>query len=204
MNFVQNTLKRLNFKPSLSAVILLLFGCGLYFGQDLLQPQYFTENGLMENLQLLVLAVAGIIAMQAKESRKLFVFAALVILFMMMRETNMLRGWVCSIIYNTEHACKWHDLGSYGYALRVVRALYVLFMVWYFIKNKLWQPLWQYAVKAPIYVWDLGIMFVAAFLATMAEADFWHNEIMEECFELVLYLSLIVCLRRYRRVKIQP
>lgn len=202
MKFIADIFKRFDYKPNFMTVALYLCALAMYGFRDYFDPEYFRENKLMENLQLLVLAVAAILAWRSKNGHQLFVFVALIAIFMMIRETNMMRKWTCILLYGPEYSCGWENLGYYGVVLKFLRDVYMVYMVWYFIKNKIWQPIWQYAQKAPIFVWDLLILAASAFVATLAEKECCASTIMEECFELVMYLAFANCIWRYRQVKI--
>lgn len=159
-------------------------------------PQWFVEDGLAENIQLLVLAIAVIIALRAKNSPSLFTFAALVLIFMIMRETNMFRGYFCTKYLSTGDVCRWSEF-KYGWIAPGLRWAFVIFAAGYFVLRKLWRPLWNYILKAPIFVWDLLILAVMIVGGTIAEFACIDNEILEECCELAAYTALVNCVWRY-------
>ncbi len=164
-------------------------------------PVLFTEDGWVENIQLLVLIAAMVFALRAEHNRSLFVLAAFVAVFMIMRETNMFRGYLCMMLLPPQEICKLEAF-RYGYLLKAVRWVFVLYVLYYFISRKVWKTLIEYIKKAPIFIWDflvLGLMIIGGTIAEFASID---NEIMEECCELICYIAVANCIWRYRQVKI--
>lgn len=200
-SFILNLWQRINWKPNLLTWVELILILSIYPVMQYANPQLFVEDGWVENIQLIVLAAAIVVAMRAKQERSLFVFAAMFVAFMIMRETNMFRGYFCAAYLEPDAMCRWEAF-KYGYVAKALRLLWVAFMLYYFIRHKLWQPIKKYIFKAPIYVLDLlilGAMIVGGTVAEFADID---NEIMEECCELVCYLALFNCILRYRKVQI--
>lgn len=200
-NFFVNLWQRINWRPNALTLLEFILILLIYPTMQFAAPQLFVEDGWVENIQLIVLSTAIVAALRAKQNRPLFVFAAMVVVFMIMRETNMFRGYYCAAYLDPDEMCRWEAF-KYGYAVKYLRWLWVAYMIYYFIRNKLWQPIIKYVVNAPIYIWDLlvlGLMMAGGTAAEFADID---NEIMEECCELVCYLALFNCILRYRRVAI--
>ena len=120
---------------------------------------------------------------------------------MIMRETNLFRGYFCSKYLSSDDMCRWSEF-KYGYLATCGRIVFALFTLWYFIKHKLWQPLWKYIVKAPIFVWEFLVIGLTIIGGTIAEFAFIDNEVMEECCELICYLAITNCIWRYCRVSV--
>lgn len=200
-NFLVNLRQRINWHPNFLTWIEFILILLIYPTMQFAAPQLFVEDGWVENIQLVVLVVAIFAALRAKQNRSLFVFAAMVVVFMIMRETNMFRGYYCAAYLDSDKLCRWEAF-KYGYAVKSLRWLWVAYMIYYFIRNKLWQPIIKYVANAPFYIWDLlvlGLMMSGGTVAEFADID---NEIMEECCEFVCYLALLNCILRYRQVKI--
>lgn len=200
--FLKNIWRRFDF--SLNYLTWLEFGL-LLLVWPLMQwanPALFVEDGMVENIQLLVLIAAILVAWRAKNNRELFIFAAFVLLFMILRETNLFRGYFCSKYQLSGLDCRWSSF-QYGWIASAVRWLLVAVMVVYATRHKLWQPIWNYVMKAPIFVWDLLILGLTIIGGTVAEFSFIDNEIMEECCELISYIALANCVYRYQKLQIK-
>lgn len=200
--FLKNIWRRFDF--SLNYLTWLEFGLLLLVWPLMrwANPALFVEDGIVENIQLLVLIAAIAVALRAKNNRELFIFAAFVLLLMIMRETNMFRGYFCAKYLANGENCRWSSF-QYGWIAYVVRWLLVAVMAVYAIWHKLWQPIWNYIMKAPIYVWDLLILCLMIAGGTVAEFSAIDNEIMEESCELISYIALANCVYRYREIKIK-
>ncbi len=159
-------------------------------------PQWFVEDGLVENIQLLVLSTAIIVACLSKNEQSLFIFVAMIVGFMIIRETNLFRGYFCARYLEEDTICRWKEF-RFGWIADALRWLFVLTMVGYFMYHKLWKKVWQYICNAPIFVWDLLILGVMIVGGTAAEFQSIDNEILEECCELIAYLALTNCIWRY-------
>ena len=164
-------------------------------------PQWFVEDGLIENMQLLVLAAGLVVAFKATENRPLFVLAAFVVMFMIIRETNLFRGWFCEKYLSADELCKWSAF-RYGWIADAVRWLFVGYIAYYAWRKRLWRLLGDYVQKAPIYVWDIAILGLMMVGGTVAEFACVDNEIMEEECELIAYVALVNCIYRYRIWKV--
>ena len=200
-DIILNAWHRINWRPNactwLEILLLLAVAPIMYWAN----PEWFVEDGLVENIQLAVLILAFIIAIRAPNHRRFFIFAGLIVIFMIMRETNLFRGYFCAKYLTPDAICRWSDF-KYGYLATCGRIVFALITLWYFIKHKLWQPLWQYIVKAPIFVWEFLIIAITVVGGTIAEFPLIDNEIMEECCELICYIAVANCIWRYRQIAV--
>ena len=165
-------------------------------------PQWFVEDGVVENIQLLALFFAFMIACRAKNSKKMFMFFACIVLFMIMRETNLFRAYFCEKYLTSDTLCRW-DAFKYGYLVSGGRSLFAIFILYYFLRYKIWKDIWRYAINAPVYVWDFIILAISVIGGTVAEFACVDNEILEECCELISYLALTNCIYKYTKFDIQ-
>ena len=198
-NFFGGLWQRIDWKPNALTWVELCLMAAVYPLMQWAEPIYFAEDGWVENVQLLVLLGTGIIACRARQNRPLFIFAALVVIFMIMRETNLFRGYFCRAYLSVDALCRWEAF-EYGYLAKGMRLLFVIGSVGYFLWHKLWQPVLKYLWHAPIFIWDIGIFCGMALGGTVAEFACIDNEIMEESCELICYLALANCIYRYTRV----
>ena len=193
--------RRMNWRPNACTLIEILLLALIAPLMLWANPAWFVEDGIVENIQLLVLIAAFIIACRAQNQRPLFIFAAMIVIFLIMRETNMFRGYFCEKYLNPDDICRWKEF-KYGFIPEAIRLLLAIVALGYFIRCKLWRPLWKYVVNAPIFVWDfliLGLTFVGG---TIAEFPCIDNEILEECCELICYIAVANCIWRYRQIEL--
>lgn len=199
-DFCKELPSRMSYKVNLMTLFELLFALCIPFIMLYADPLLFTEGALVENSQLVILAAALIIALKARQAKKLFIFAALIIILMLMRETNLGRAYFCAKYLSPDEMCRWKNM-KYGIYVEPLRNLYGVYIVFYFLKNKVYNLIWQYVKNAPIYLWDMVILVGAAVIATLAEWPQIDNEILEESCETLFYLAFVNCIWRYSSPK---
>ena len=200
-DFLNNIHRRINLHPNICTLFEILSVMAIIPLIKTAEPSLFAENGVVENIQLLVLMSAFLIAVFSSNQRRLFVFFGLMIMLMIMRETNMFRRYFCEKYLSPHEMCRWSSF-KYGYLATDGRLIFIVAAIWYFIKNKLWQPLWKYIIKAPIYLWDIIIVILMTIGGTVAEFACIDNEILEEYCELICYIAIANCIWRYRQIKL--
>jgi hypothetical protein len=159
-------------------------------------PNWFVENGVVETFQLIWLIGTLFLALGAKNDKSLFVFTALVVVLLIMRETNLGRHYFCEKYLNPTDLCRWKSM-KYGIFVEPLRDLFWAYVFYYAYKHKLWKTVIEYILQAPVYVWDILLMLIGAFLGTISECRLLDNEILEECGELLCYLAFANCIWRY-------
>ena len=164
--------------------------------------EWFVEDGVVENIQLLILVIAFGVALCAKFEHKMFVLVAFLVLFLIVREVNGGRAFFCARYLDPDEICRWNNM-KYGYLADWIRGIFAIGVLIYALAAKLWQPIWRYVTKAPLYVWDFLLFAVAAVGAQIAETAYIDNEIMEEGMETVMYIMLIRLIWRYARVEVK-
>lgn len=163
-------------------------------------PQYFVENGLVENLQLVVLAGAFVVAVSAKQHKKFYICLALLIVLMVMRETNLGRGFFCEKYLSPDELCRWKSM-KYGVIVEPLRNLYGFYILWYAFKNRLHHDFIAYAQKAPLFMLDFIPLVIGYIAGNVAEFQCVDNEVLEESGEMLFYLAFTDILWRYSRLK---
>lgn len=191
---------RLSFKVNLLTLIALIWGVLMWPLFEFAHSRFFTENGMVENLQVVVLVAAMVISLKAKHDKKFFRLLAFIIMLMIMRETNLGRQFFCDRLLPEGEMCRWSKL-KYGWIVELLRGMFGIWVIFYALRNKLYRSFIVYVKNAPIYVWDFLLMFVGAVVGTAAEVDGIY-EILEECGEFLFYLALTDCLWWYSRQKI--
>lgn len=161
---------------------LLIYPC-------LFLPENFGyENGLFENIQLIVLLIGFIIAIRAKNNKKFFYFAAMVIIILFLREINCGRTIFFPIPGEVNSFYGWKDL-KYGYLAHPIFGLYMAYTAFYFIKNKLYFTLIKFVTKTKLPILDIGLMLSGMAIGLIAEKHI-GNFILEETGELLFYIAL--------------
>lgn len=178
-------------------IIELIYISAIPFMIKFAEPQFFAEGTLIENLQLAVLTVAFIIVVTAKKDRTLFIALAMLIVLMLMRETNLGRSYFCEKYLSPDEICRWKNM-KYGIIVEPLRNLYGLYILYYIWSRKVYKLIGKYILQAPIYLVDSLIFVGAVVAATIAEWPLIDNEILEESSELLMYIVFINLILRYR------
>lgn len=199
---LKNICARIDWHIKPMTVLFALLSAAIYPLMRYAPAEWFVEDGMVENIQLLILVVAIGVALGAKFERKMFVLVALAVLFLIVREVNGGRAFFCARYLDPDEICRWNNM-KYGYLADWIRWGAAIGVVIYALAAKLWQPIWRYMAKAPIYVWDFLLFGVAAVGAQVAETTYIDNEIMEEGMETLMYIVLTWLIWRYARVKVK-
>lgn len=197
LDFLKNIPSRIRWNINGLTIIEFIYILAIPFVLKFASPQFFTEGALVENLQLVVLAAAFVIAVKAPKDRSLFIALALLIVLMLMRETNLGRSYFCEKYLSPDEICRWKKM-KYGFIVEPLRNLYGLYILYYIWSRKVYKIVWQYLKQAPIYIFDSLVFVGAAIVATIAECPIIDNEILEECCELLMYIGLVNLIYRYR------
>ena len=195
-DFIKN---HFDFKLNCSAVIaiiclLLITPCSLYLPQT-----YGYENGLIENIQMVILIITFILCLKAKDNKKFFIFTALIITILILREINCGRTLFFAIPGKENEFYKWSEI-KYGYLAHPLFGLYMLSVAIYFIKNKLYIPLWNYITKYAIPVYNTLFLITGMLLGIYADKH-TNNLVLEETSELLMYVSLAGIIFYYGFIK---
>jgi hypothetical protein len=202
--FIKNHFDCNLYTITIPAIICLLAitPCALY-----LPESWGFENGIIENIQLIILLTAFIFSIKAKSNKKLLIFIALIILLMTLREINY--GRIFFPIPNKENMFySWKDI-KYGYLVHPIIAVYIIGSAVYFIVNKLHREFWHVMTKLKLPIINFLLLFIGIITAYCAE-KYGHNLVMiqdlttglisekytqcfvlEEMAELLSYLAIL-------------
>lgn len=197
MDFLKGISARMRWNINGLTIIEFIYILAIPFMMKFANPQFFTEGALVENLQLVVLAAAFVIAVKAPQNKTLFIALALLIVLMLMRETNLGRSYFCEKYLSPDEICRWKKM-KYGVIVEPLRDLYGLYILYYIFSRKVYKTVWQYIKQAPIYIFDSVFFIGAVISATLAEWPVIDNEILEESSELLMYIVLVNLILRYR------
>ena len=179
-----------------SAFGLAIIPCLLYMPQ-----KYGFENGLLENIQMVVLFITFGLCLTAKFNQRFFKFAALALTIIIIREVNCGRTLFFPIPGEYHKYYSWKDLPWpwLGKTVLTLYGLWIAFVALVFLKKKFYVDLWQMIKKIKIPVWNLLFMGFASFMGAIAEKATNNNFIFEEGFELFFYVSLLGIVYLYSR-----
>lgn len=197
LDFLKNIPTRIRWNINGLTIIEFIYILAIPFMLKFANSQSFVEGALVENLQLVILAAAFVIAVKAPQDRSLFIALALLIVLMLMRETNLGRSYFCEKYLSPDEICRWKKM-KYGFIVEPLRDLYGLYILYYIWSRKVYKIVWQYLKQAPIYIFDSLVFVGAAIVATISEWPIIDNEILEECCELLMYIGLVNLIWRYR------
>ena len=186
---------------------ILIAPCILY-----LPEKYGYENGILENLQLIVLLCGFILCLSYKKIKskqnqdneitsvdesmvKFFKFAALVIVILFLREINCGRTIFFPIPGEVNAFYGWKDL-KYGWLAHPLYGLYMAYVGIYFLINKLFLTLWDIIKNIKFPVWNIVLMIVGIIGGILGE-EVYHNMVMEQITELLFYVSLVSIIYLY-------
>lgn len=155
------------------------------------------ENGILENIQMLVLLAGFILALKSRYNKKLFNFVALVLVIFALREINCGRTIFFPIPGTVNKFYSWKDI-PYGYLANPLFGLYIAWVVLYFFKNKCYIPLKNILCKISLPVWNVLLMVIGIGLGEYAEKC-THCFVFEEMGELLFYVSLVGIIYLYTR-----
>lgn len=171
---------------------LLIIPCVLF-----LPAKFGYENGLLENLQMLVLFLGLYLCFFSKIDKTFFKFAGLVLIILILREINCGRTLFFPIPGVENAYYGWKDI-KYGYLAHPLYGAFIAFVGIYFLKNKLFLNLWNYLAKTKLPVWNILLMILGMGLGLYAEHT-THNFVFEEITELLFYISLVGIIRLYTK-----
>lgn len=186
---------------------ILIAPCILY-----LPEKYGYENGILENLQLIVLLCGFILCLSYKKIKskqnqdneitsvdesmvKFFKFTALVIVILFLREINCGRTIFFPIPGEVNAFYGWKDL-KYGWLAHPLYGLYMAYVGIYFLINKLFLTLWDIIKNIKFPVWNIVLMIVGIIGGILGE-EVYHNMVMEEITELLFYVSFVSIIYLY-------
>ena len=133
------------------------------------------ENSTLENVQLIFLFGAFVFCFFAKKNKTLFNFAATVLFLMFMREISYGRVFVdeTQVVFNKHLA-------------HILVGVYISLSVLYALIKKIWVDVADIFKRIKFPVWTfLGC--AASVILQLISEEFWHNSVIEETAELVLY-----------------
>ena len=167
-------------------------------------PQKFGfENGVIENIQMLVLFIIFYLCLSSKVNKRFFYFAALVLTIIMIREVNCGRTLFFPIPGEYHQYYSWRDLPWpwLGKIVHIVYGFWIAIAGLIFIKEKIYVDLCDILKNIKLPFLNLVFACFAMFMGAIAEKLTHNNFIFEEGFELLFYVSLLGIVWLYSRNK---
>ncbi len=178
----------------------LVVACVCVLCAFLLPGSYGDKNSPVETVQMIVVAVGLYVTCTAKDRKSLYVFASLVLFFVLAREVNYGRTlFIFADPENVNKFPKWKDM-EYGWVAHVCVGLYMVWLVVYFIWRKVWKEIWGVLCSVRIPASD--VLLSISGLVTAVAFESLHNCLTEELSELVLYVGGVGILYLYSRNKL--
>jgi len=154
-----------------------------------LPERFGYENGLLENMQMIVLFAGCFFAMTSKVDKKFFYFVTLVLTIIMLREINCGRTLFFAVPGEVNSFYSWKEI-KYGYLAHPIYGAYMTFVGIYFLYNKLFLNLWDKIKNVRFPIWDVIFMLIGMALGLYAE-KVAQNFVLEEITELLFYTGLV-------------
>ena len=147
------------------------------------------ENGILENLQMITLAIGLFLAIFAKANKKLFYFVGLVIFLLIAREVNYGRTLFFPIPGEVNAYYSWKEI-KYGWLVNPIVGLYITGTALYFVISKAYKDMWNIIKNVKFPVWNFILLFIGMGLGEYAEKA-TENFVFEEIAELLFYVALV-------------
>lgn len=156
------------------------------------------ENGVIENIQLIVLAIGIYLSLRTKTDKRFFYFVALVLSILFIREVNCFRTVFFAIPGTENEFYRWSEI-KYGWVAHILYGIYMAFVGLYFLAKRIYVNLWQKLVEIKFPIWNFLIIALSIIIGILAEG--LHNLVFEESAELVFYIMLVGIIYLYSHHK---
>lgn len=196
INFMQ---KHINLGVQNATVVSIIFALAIIPFMMFLPEKCGWENGLLENIQMVVLFIGVFFALKPKTDKKFFIFIALVLGILILREVNCGRTLFFAIPGKENAFYSWSEI-KYGYLAHPIFGFYMACVGIYFLKNKLFINLWQKIKDIKFPIWNFILLLVGMAGGIYAE-ECAHNFLMEESTELLFYVALVGFIYLYSQRK---
>ena len=156
------------------------------------------ENGIIENIQLIILAIGIYFSLSAKTDKKFFYLIAMILGILFIREVNCFRTVFFAIPGTENEFYRWSEI-KYGWLAHVLYGIYMAIVGIYFLVNKLFVNLWDklWTIKLPF--WNFILLLIGMITGLYAEEI--HHLVYEESAELLFYVALISFVYLYSQDK---
>ena len=196
INFMQS---HINFGLHNATIISMIVAIAIAPAVMFLPERCGWENGLLENIQMVVLFLGVFFSLRPKVDKKFFLFVAFVLGILILREVNCGRTLFFAVPGTENTFYSWSEI-KYGYLAHPIYGLYIAFVGIYFLKNKLFINLWQKIRDIKFPIWNFFLLFLGMAGGIYAE-ECAHNFLLEEATELLFYTALVGFIYLYSQHK---
>ena len=196
ITFMQN---HINFGVQNVTVISVVVALLIFPSVMFLPARCGWENGLLENIQMLVLFLGVGFSLRAKVDKKFFLFIALFLLILILREINCGRTLFFAVPGTENTFYRWSEI-KYGYLAHPLYGFFMACVGVYFLKNKLFINLWQKIKNIKFPIWNFLLLLLGMVGGIYAE-ECAHNFLLEESTELLFYTALVGFIYLYSQHK---
>ena len=163
---------------------LLIVPAGIYC-----PVEYGYENGVVENTQMLLLFIGLVLCWFARKNKAFFRFFSAVIFILMLRETNFGKTLFYPHPTIPNKFLSWREI-PYAPYVDPVMIVYVIVMVVYFIRKKLYRLVPAFIREGQFPVWPVFFMAVSMIAGSIVD-KVCNNFVAEEMVELVFYSAFV-------------
>lgn len=179
--------------------LLLIFPALIYLPQE-----YGFENGVLENIQMVVLFGILFMCLFPKNNKRVFRYALLAVLMIMFREVNLGRTLFFPIPGEIGKFYSWKDISTQfgwpiGKCVHFTYGAYIAFVFVLFVLKGIFKDIFELIKNIKLPFWNLLFMGIASFCGAIAEKATNNNFIFEEGFELLFYIALAGIVYLYTR-----
>ena len=185
-------------KPTLFSVItlLLVIPCLLFFPE-----RYAWENGVIENIQLFIIVLCFVLALNAKNDKSLFRWVTLVCIILFLREINCGRIFFPSkyqIPNMSPTFMKWSEILPERYSMipNIIYGMLMIGSVVYLFCTNAFRRLLDIVINGKIDGINFACLFIGIGIGILSENRL-HNEMLEEMMETLFYVSFTVIVYVY-------
>lgn len=157
------------------------------------------ENGVVENVQMAVLALGVYFCLRSGNHRRFFVVVALVLVMLMLREVNCGRTLFFAKPGAVNDFYKWKEI-PYGWVARVLYGGYMAGVMAYFLYKRLYLQIGAVLRQVGVPVWNVILMAAGMALGVYGERVM-NNMTVEEFAELGFYVALVGAVHIYARFR---
>ena len=200
--------KRLDFSIQTSTLLTFLVAIVCVFLYLYAPDTWAYENGMLENLQMILLMLSLLFCITSRTDKSLYLFFACILFFMMLREVNCGRMLFLSrngeFFYSGLPAdyLKWKEI-PHGTTIRtVIYGTVILLCLLALCRKGNFTALKQTLLHTQLPFWELLFMIIAVLSSITAER-LHICFVTEEVSELLLYAALASAIFRYSRAR-QP
>lgn len=187
------------FRPRIADVILVVAMVLLIMLLKFFGINEIPENSLVENMQLVVLALATIYCLVQRKKNPEYgainTLFAMILFLMVMREISYGRCIFCQVDGNPHEFYSWSHY-KYGYLANIIVLLYVAVTAAYAFVHKFWLKVYE-ALKTIKFPFVSAILLIVGIAFTLCGEKVLGSTFIEENAEFLTYCTIFTMLYYY-------